>query len=76
LTRLIISGAKRPSSISRPTRKRRLQPERDLGRHVGELLLEQLVGRERLAELLAVEPVLSRGGEAELGRAHRPHEMP
>ncbi len=36
-----------------------LQTERDLGRHVGELLLDQLVGGERPAELLAVEHILA-----------------
>jgi hypothetical protein len=39
-----------------------LQAQRDLGLHVGELLLEQLRLRQRLAELLAVEPVLPRAG--------------
>src|SRR4029077_3359458 len=39
-----------------------LQADRDLAQHVGELLLHQLVGGERLAELLAVERVLAGGG--------------
>src|SRR5206468_11110420 len=42
-----------------------LQPERDLGLHVGELLLDQLVRRERPAELLPVERVLARSVPAE-----------
>jgi hypothetical protein len=51
--------------------QRALQAERDLGLHVGELLLDELVGGERPAELLAVERVLARRVPAELGRAHR-----
>src|SRR5579862_6410973 len=51
--------------------ERRRQAERDLGLHVGELLLDQLVGGERPAELLAVERVLARALPAELGGAHR-----
>jgi hypothetical protein len=35
--------------------QRALQAERDLRLHVGELLLDQLVGGERPAELLTVE---------------------
>src|SRR5204863_582099 len=42
-----------------------LQPERDLGLHVGELLLDQLVRGEWPAELLAVESVLTRRVPAE-----------
>ena len=42
-----------------------MQSERDLGLHVGELLLDQLIGGERLAELLAVEHVLPRAVPAE-----------
>ena len=45
-----------------------LQAERDLGLHVGELLLDQLVGGQRPAELLALERVVPRGMPAELGR--------
>ena len=44
-----------------------LQAERDLGLHVGELLLDELVGGERAAELLAVEHVLA--GAEQIGRA-------
>ena len=47
----------------------RLEAERDLGLHVGELLLDQLVGGERPAELLAVERVVARLLPAEFGRA-------
>src|SRR5262245_13099398 len=35
-----------------------LEAERDLGLHVGELLLDELVGGERAPELLAIEHVL------------------
>ena len=38
----------------------RLQTQRDLGLHVGEFLLNELIGGERPAELLAVEHVLPR----------------
>jgi hypothetical protein len=34
-----------------------LQAQRDLGLHVGQLLLDQLVGGQRAAELLAVQHV-------------------
>jgi hypothetical protein len=54
-----------------PDPQRRLQPERDLGRHVGELLLDELGRGERPAELLAVERVAARRVKAGLGRAHR-----
>ena len=49
----------------------RLQAERDLGQHVGQLQLIKLLGGERHAELLPVEPVLLRGVHAELGCTHR-----
>src|SRR5437667_6409039 len=51
--------------------QRRVQPKRDLGLHVGELLLHELIGRERPAELLSIEHVLPRAVPAELGRADR-----
>src|SRR6185503_16223549 len=47
-----------------------LEAERDLGLHVGELLLDQLVGGKRPAELLAVEGVVARLLPAEFGGAH------
>ena len=40
--------------------QRAVQAERDLGLHVGKLLLDQLIGGERPAELLAVEHILPR----------------
>ena len=43
---------------------------RDFGLHVGELLLHQLIGGERTAELLAIEHVLARAMPAEFGGAH------
>ena len=67
----IISGVARPSSSRRADAQHRLQAERDLRLHVGELLLDELVGGERAAELLAVERVLAGGVPAELGRAQR-----
>src|SRR5215471_3575148 len=54
-----------------PEPERRVQAERDLGLHVGELLLDELVGGERTAELLAIERVLARPMPAELRRADR-----
>src|SRR5688572_29061660 len=54
-----------------PDAERGLQPKTDLGRHVGELQLDQLIGGEGAAELLAVERVAARGGVAGLRRAHR-----
>jgi hypothetical protein len=56
--------------MSRP-RAAPLQRERDLGHHVRELQLDQLVLRDRLAEGLAVERVLARRVPAEFRRAHR-----
>ena len=47
-----------------------MKPERDLGLHVGELLLHELGRRERPAELLAVERVLAGAVPAILRRAH------
>ena len=44
------------------------QAERDLGLHVGELLLHQLIGGERPAELLAVERVLPRARASRIRR--------
>jgi len=54
-----------------PGTKTALQPQRDLRLHVGELQLDQLIGRQRPAELLALERVAARGMPAEFGRAHR-----
>mmetsp|Transcript_41417 Transcript_41417/g.97041 ORF Transcript_41417/g.97041 Transcript_41417/m.97041 type:complete len:470 (+) Transcript_41417:1594-3003(+) len=48
-----------------------LQAEGDLRLHVGQLLLDQLVGRERLAKLLAVQHVLARGVPAVFRGAER-----
>jgi len=48
-----------------------LQAERDFGLHVGEFFLDELVVRERAAELLARERVVARGMPAKLGRAER-----
>jgi hypothetical protein len=70
LIRLIISGAALGLVHQPADLQRRLQAQRDLGLHVGQLLLEELRLRQRLVELLAVEPVLARGVPAEFGRAH------
>ena len=48
-----------------------LQAERDLGLHVGQLLLDQLVGGQRPAKLLAVQHILAGAVEAVLGSAQR-----
>src|SRR6185437_6953515 len=48
-----------------------MQAERDLGLHVDELLLDELVGGERPAELLAVDRVVARRMPAELRGAER-----
>ncbi len=61
-----------PAVVHQPAQlQRALQAERDLGLHVGQLLLDQLGLGERLAELLAVEGVLPGGVPAELRRADR-----
>ncbi len=50
-----------------------LQAKADLGHHVGKLQLEDLGAGDRLAKLLAVKPILTRGVVAELGRTkHTP----
>src|SRR5262249_26938823 len=54
-----------------PEAEGRVQAQRDLGLHVGELLLHELIGRERAAELLAIEHVLPRAMPAELGGPER-----
>ena len=46
-----------------------LQAQRDFGLHVGQLFLDELVGGQGPAELLAVQRVLARGVPAEFGRA-------
>ena len=46
-----------------------MQAERDLGLHVGELFLDELIGGERPAELLAVEHIVAGAMPAELGGA-------
>src|SRR5262249_26683174 len=48
-----------------------VQAERDLGLHVGELLLHELIGGERPAELLAREHVIAGTVPAEFGGADR-----
>lgn len=52
-----------------PQAQAALQGQGDLGLHVGQLLLDQLVGGQRAAELLAVEHVLAGGVPAEFGGA-------
>jgi len=67
-------GALALRSSMRPEPRAR-EPERDLGLHVGELFLDQLVGGERAAELLAVEHVLAGAVPAELGAPMVPQAM-
>src|SRR5688572_6863399 len=52
-------GRGRALVLHAPQAQAALQAERDLGLHVGELLLHQLVGGERPAELLAVQDIAS-----------------
>ena len=66
----IAGGAALPCFEHPAEPQRAVQAERDLGLHVGELLLHQLIGGERPAELLAVEHVLPRAVPAEFGGAH------
>ena len=53
-----------------------LKADIDLGMHVGQLQLDQLVAGKRTVELLAVEGVAARRVIAELRRAEVPHAMP
>ena len=64
-------GAALPCSKEAAKTQRGTQSERDLGLHVRELLLHELVGGERPSELLAIEHVLARPVPAELGGADR-----
>src|SRR5450631_322143 len=45
--------------------------ERNLGLHVGQLFLDQLIGGERSSELFSIEGILARSMPAELGGTHR-----
>ena len=73
----IDGGAALPASSMRPSAQRAAQAERDLGLHVGELLLHELVGGERPVELLAVERVLPRARASRIRRRpSRPRQMP
>src|SRR5687767_12937792 len=54
-----------------PQAQAALQPERDLGLHVGELLLHQLVRRERAAELLSIQHIRSCSEPTIFGGAER-----
>ena len=66
-----ISG-RRLALLAQPAHvQARQQADRDFGLHVGELFLDQLIGRERPAELLAVERVLARRVPAEFRGAER-----
>ena len=53
-----------------------VQAERDLGLHVGELLLHELVRGRGRPNCLAIEHVLPRAVPAVLGGAHRAQTMP
>jgi hypothetical protein len=53
-----------------------LQAQRDLGLHVGQLLLDQLVGGQRAAELLAVQRVLARACQQSSAAPSAPQAMP
>jgi hypothetical protein len=70
LTREIISGGHLVLVEQPPDAQHGVQAERDLGLHVGELLLDELRRGQRLAEHLAVQRVIARGVPAELRRAH------
>jgi hypothetical protein len=56
--------------------QRRLEAERDLGLHVGELQLDQLVRGERPAELLAVERVARAACQQNSAAPIAPQAMP
>ena len=76
MQRADLGRAAAPSSFSRPRRRHALQAERDLGLHVGQLLLDQLVGRQRPAELLAIERVLPRRCQQNSAAPIAPQAMP
>ena len=61
---------RRVAVVLQPTQPQAgLQSEADLGQHVGQLLLDQLVGGQGTAELAAVEHVLARSAVAGFGGA-------
>jgi hypothetical protein len=72
----VISTARRALVLHAAQAQAALQAQRDLGLHVGQLLLDQLVGGQRAAELLAVQRVLARAVPAELGAPSAPQAMP
>jgi hypothetical protein len=53
-----------------------LQGQGDFGLHVGQLLLDQLVGGQRATELLAVQGVLARVCQQASAAPSAPQEMP
>jgi hypothetical protein len=64
-------GAVAPHILEPSEPKAGLQAEGDLGLHVDELFLDQLIGGERAAKLPALERIVARGVPVELGRTER-----
>lgn len=56
--------------------QRSLQAQRDLGLHVGQLLLDKLRGRERAIELDAFQRIVAGTMPAVFGGPSTPQEMP
>src|SRR5690349_19044563 len=69
-------GGVAPFILETPEAQAGMEAESDLGLHVDELFLDQLVGGERPAELAALERVVARGMPAELGRTERAPSNP
>src|SRR6202035_588711 len=66
-----VAGGPPPPPLHQPAEPQRAgEAQRDLGLHVGELLLDQLVGGERAPKLLAVERILPGAVPADLSRPH------
>src|ERR1700722_10254607 len=71
----VISPAALPTHITRQTQTA-LQRQTDLGLHIGQFLLDELIGGERTAELLAIQHILPRRMPATLGGAERAPRYP
>src|SRR5262249_45221783 len=64
-------GGRRALVLQAPEPQAALQSERDLGPHISEFFLDELVGSQRTAELLAVNHILPRSQITVLGSAER-----
>ena len=76
LTIEIISGAASASSHQPAYAQAGLKAQGDLGQHVRQLQLEELSISQRPPELLAIQPILPRGMEADSAAPSTPQLIP